>query len=135
MKLNRLFTIAGLLTVVLAGIAGCRGVPDGTKNQEVALNFLKNSPTYKFDGIGGSFYEIKLIETKAIENVDCVFTYEFSCAHPGYGDRSGFSHYYKVKITRHTATIIVTNGEVRSAFIDEVWDMQRQAYAPVESQP
>jgi len=118
------------LAVVLVVITGCQGVPDEAKSQEIALSFLESRPTYKLDGVAN----IKLVETKALGNNEWAFTYEFACLHPGYGDRSGFPLYPTGKLTKHTARIPVIKGEVRSAYIDEVWDMQRQAYFPAEGE-
>jgi hypothetical protein len=47
-------------------------------------------------------------------------TISFSCAQPGYGDRTG--EVLAQVITEHTARVVVSSGEVRSAIIDETWD-------------
>jgi hypothetical protein len=133
LKLKRLIVVS-LLTIILVLIPGCQGTPNEAESQKIALSFLENSPTYKFDGVGGSIGGIKLAETKTLSNDGWVFTYEFDCVYPGYGDRSGFPPFVPGKLTRHTAVIVITGGKVNSAFIDSVWDMQRQAYVEVEDQ-
>jgi len=120
-----------LITVALATVIGCQSAPpDEAKSEDIARSFLKNSPTFNFDGISGS---IKLVMTNGIGNDEWVLTYEFENAHPGYGDRSGFGP-IPGKTTRHTAEIVVVRGKVVPSYIDGKWDMKRQAYLDIEDQ-
>ncbi len=86
---------------------------------KIALAFLKNAPTYKFDGIPGT---IKVSETRILESfpVQYVVVVTFDCRQAGYGDRTGQS--LAQVITSHTATVRVVNGEVVSAVLDDEWD-------------
>ena len=88
-------------------------------SRELAEKFVRKSPTFVFDGIEGT---LKLAETlyPQIENA-WQFVFQFESAHPGYGDRTG--QMLAEVITPHEAVITVERGEVRSAVMDERWDM------------
>jgi len=51
---------------------------------DVAVHFLKNSPTYKFDGISET---LQVIDTKILESfpVQYIITIAFDSSHAGYG--------------------------------------------------
>jgi len=92
------------------------------ENQQIATDYLLNSPTLKFDVIEGS---VRLITPQALKYNDAwQFIYKFKCAHPGYGDRSG--EMLAQAVTPHTARIIVRRGEVTFAVIDEKWGIRGQ---------
>ena len=69
--LTLIIALAALLTMALAG-ASCTTTPPGTPiptdsqvqvpHQDTAEDFLKNSATFKFDGIEGSIMLIKAEE-------------------------------------------------------------------------
>ncbi|KXB00643.1 hypothetical protein AKJ41_03920 [candidate division MSBL1 archaeon SCGC-AAA259O05] len=107
-----------------------KGVVTEEESREIAKNFVKDSPTYKFDGS-----ELEYKETLYPEIVDSPYTwtflYEFKSAHSGYGDRSGEPLLQVV--TFHEAHITVENGEVTKAILDLKWDMIRQKM--VENEP
>jgi len=86
---------------------------------DVAMWFLMNSPTFKFDGIADS---ISVIDTRIMESypVQYVFVITFECGNAGYGDRTG--QMLAEVITPHEAVIKVVEGVVVSAVIDGVWD-------------
>ena len=90
---------------------------------EVAMDFLKNSPTYAFDGIPGT---ITVIDTLIMESypIQYVFIITFDSTHAGYGDRT--DQMLAQVITTHQAGIKVVNGEVTAAILDDVWDMINQ---------
>ena len=92
------------------------------ESEEIARNYLLNSPTFKFDGMKDS------LELAATYEATCPycweFVYQFQCRHAGYGDRTG--QMLAEVITPHTAEIIVELGEVISAITDEQWDMMGQ---------
>ena len=91
--------------------------------QQMAEEFIRNSPTFTFDGIAGS---ILLLETlyPDIENA-WQFVFEFGSFHAGYGNREG--QMLAEVITSHKALVTVENGEIKSAIIDSEWDMLEQA--------
>ncbi|MCW4013259.1 MAG: hypothetical protein NWF07_09755 [Candidatus Bathyarchaeota archaeon] len=87
--------------------------------EQLALDWLMAAPTFSFDGIEGS---MNIIDTAIAESypVQYFVTISFSCAQPGYGDRTG--EILAQVITDHTARVVVSSGEVRSAVIDDTWD-------------
>lgn len=87
--------------------------------EQLALDWLMAAPTFSFDGIEGSMV---IIDTAIAESypVQYFITISFTCAQPGYGDRTG--EVLAQVLTDHTARVVVNNGEVRSAVIDDVWD-------------
>jgi hypothetical protein len=94
-------------------------------------DFIKNSSTFKFDGIDGSLKLKKAEEYGPISVFrSMVFTCEFQTRHPGHGDRSGMM--LAQVITTHTAVIYVDVDieEVRIAACDETWDMMKDIKLP-----
>lgn len=89
---------------------------------DIAGIFVRNSPTFVFDGIMGT---LELAETlyPDIENA-WTFVFRFESAHDGYGDRTG--QILAQVITPHEAHITVENGEVVNALMDGKWDMLAQ---------
>lgn len=127
--------LVGALSGALAYALSQRGQDDGLtpvteeESREIAENYLRNSPTFTFDGIEETLW---LVETHAMFCPSCwVFEFEFQCHHAGYGDRSGQA--VNEVITCHTAWIGVQEGEVFQATMDEVWDMMNQEMIPSDS--
>ena len=86
----------------------------------IAVNYVKTSPTYSFDGVPESVVvkDMVVFESYPLQYGVVV---EFDCLHSGYGDREG-----KVLlqvITNHTARIRVSKGVVVYAVLDDYWDM------------
>ena len=93
---------------------------------QIAEQFVRNDPTFVFDGIGDS---LRLIDTVTLCCPSCwQLVFEFESAHSGYGDRSG--QVLLQVITPHKAVITVESGEVKSAIMDERWDMINQQLLP-----
>lgn len=91
-------------------------------SQKIAKEFLRVSPTFRFDGMEDT---LKLVKSRAREKPYCwEFSYEFRCRHAGYGDRSG--KILAQVITFHKAVIVVQKGEVIHAILDGKWDMLDQ---------
>ena len=92
--------------------------------EEIALNWLRDAPTYGFDGVDGS---MRIVDSYVAESYpeQYFITITFECSHAGYGDRTG--EILAQVITEHTAAIKVVNNEVESAVIDGVWDELTQA--------
>ncbi len=91
-------------------------------SQKIAVNFLRSSPTFTFDGIEDT---LKLVWIGAEETpYRWEFHYEFQSRQAGYGDRSGLI--LAQVITDHKAQIVVEQGEVVHAVLDGKWDMIRQ---------
>lgn len=90
----------------------------------VAMTFIKEGPTFRFDGVEDSVKVERILATGR------AYTWEvhvrFECLHSGYGDRTG-----KVilpVITSHLAKVVVERGRVVSAIIDDKWDELDQTY-------
>ncbi|HJH27572.1 MAG TPA: hypothetical protein C5S37_12615 [Methanophagales archaeon] len=95
---------------------------DQKKSREIAEEYLLNTLTFRFDGVEDS---LKLVETNTLECPYCwEFVFEFQCRHAGYGNRT--AQMLAQVITPHTARIIVEQGRVTSAIMDEKWDMLEQ---------
>ena len=93
--------------------------------EDVALEFIAGSPTFKWDGVEDS---LKVVETVKLGEDEWVVKIEFVCTHSGYGDRTG-----KVVLpvlTQHTAEVKVVKGIVVEAVIDGVWDELGQKPLP-----
>lgn len=134
MESKSLYILAIVLTsaLVLIGTAYAlaRGKSDSIKeSNKIAEKFVKNSPTYKFDG-----YDLKHIETLYPEIVDkpylWTFVFEFKSTHSGYGDRTG--EMVNEVITPHEAHITVDAGKVTTAVLDLKWDMIEQKMIETE---
>ena len=100
---------------------------------ETSVHFLKNSPTYKFDGIPES---INVLEASSMRPPapEWLVVIEFECRHAGYGDRTG--EVLAQVITPHTIIVIVKEGKVVKADIDDKWDeLNQREIVPTEIQP
>lgn len=84
---------------------------------ERALEFLRRSPTYRFDGIPES------VRVEGVERIGLTswrISIAFVCSHSGYGDRTG-----KVLLqvlTPHRIRIELERGVIVEAIVDEVWN-------------
>ena len=86
---------------------------------EIALEWLRNAPTFSFDGIEGSMKveEVVIAESYPIQYF---ITISFDCSHAGYGDRTG--EILAQVITSHKVRLTVVSEEVQGAVIDGEWD-------------
>ena len=93
------------------------------ESQQIAEAFVKSSPTFVFDGIEET---LELAETHppTVTLSGWQFVFEFDSRHAGYGDRIG--QVLAQVITPHQAVIVVEQGKVTHAVIDEKWDMLQQ---------
>jgi len=89
------------------------------ESQRIADEFIKNSPTFVFDGIEDT---LRLTDTLTARCPYCwVFIFEFDSRYAGYGDRTG--QVLAEVITPHQAAIAVEQLEITSAMIDGRWDV------------
>lgn len=89
------------------------------ENRKVAEDFVRNSPTFVFDGIEDT---LRLADTLRPRCPYCwVFIFEFDSEHAGYGDRTG--QMLTQVITSHEVSIAVAQLEITSAVMDDKWDM------------
>ena len=103
-----------------------------TAAREIAEDFIRNSSTFKFDGIEGSLKLIKDEPGYTSAYRSWSYTFEFQTLHPGHGDRTG--KILAQVITRHTASILVkleNNIIVISAVCDDAWNMLDEKELPV----
>ena len=98
------------------------------ESHKIAEEFLRNSPTFVFDGIEDTF---TLTNTLLLRCPYCwVFLFEFDSRHPGYADRTG--KVLAEVITPHRAVIAVEQLEITSAVMDDKWDMLRREWVGIE---
>lgn len=122
-----------ITSILILGIliVGCLQSTSQTYTKEEAVatakEFLANSPTYKWDGENMKVIEVQTLRYPYYWSV----TIEFQSRHGGYGDRTG--KIVTQVITPHTARIVVKEGKVISAILDEKWDeMRQETLAPGE---
>lgn len=121
-----LISVIAAMTLVIGACAtpgpGANDRITEAQARQIAQDFVRNSPTFAFDGIDDT---LQLVETiyPDMENT-WQFVLHFESRHAGYGDRTG--QMLAEVITPHVAVITVENGEVKSAVMDEKWDMISQ---------
>jgi hypothetical protein len=97
-------------------------------SQTIAEEFVINSSTFAFDGIRDT---LELTETLTARCPFCwSFVFEFDSRQAGYGNRTGMM--LAQVITHHRAVIAIEQHEIKSAIMDDKWDMLTQA--EIESQ-
>lgn len=89
--------------------------------REHATTFVRESPTYQFDGSNLTLVEEQILESDPIQYV---FTFTFLSASAGYGDRS--DQIVAQVLTDHVAHVIIVEGQIVSAILDGQWDMLTQ---------
>ncbi len=90
------------------------------ESRKTAENFVKTSPTFKFDG-----FDLKFEDFKTLRCPYCwEFIFSFSCRHPGYGNRTG--QILVQVITSHKISVVVKEGKIEKAIIDEKYDELKQ---------
>jgi hypothetical protein len=138
-KLITVFLATGLLLVSVSCAQESPAVPSEEvtqdKSRQIAEEFVKNSPTFVFDGIEESLvltntaaFSSKTIspanDQASPQKLGWVFTFEFDSRQAGYGDRTG--QVLAQVITHHVAEITVEELEVTTAVMDDQWDMKQQ---------
>jgi len=93
----------------------------GDEAKVIAGDWIKNAPTYSFDGS-----DLVLVDYRSAENYpeEHILTYNFTSSHGGYGNRTG--QMVTQVITSHTIEVTLYNSNVVSAVIDGVWDEREQ---------
>jgi hypothetical protein len=92
-----------------------------TQDQAISLTeqFIKNTPTYVYDGIAGSIK--KMTETSAENGMAWQLSYIFKCKHPGYGDRS--DQVLAEQVTEHSVQVTIRGCRIVTAVSDKNYDM------------
>ena len=103
-----------------------------TAGQKTAEEFIRNSSTFRYDGIEGSLKFIKDDPGYTSAFRSWMYTFEFQTRHPGHGDRTGqpLTEY----VTTHRATVMVKLGDgwkIVTAVCDNTWDMINEKDLPV----
>lgn len=92
------------------------------ESQRIAVAFILSSPTFTRDGREDT---LRLVATTALEQpFSWQFEYEFQCGTPGYGRMT--PRPAPIIITSHRAEIVVQEGKVISAVLDDKWNMLQQ---------
>lgn len=89
------------------------------QTQKIVEEWIKNQPTYKFDG-----QNLTLKDAKELANDFYRFLYDFETKHAGYGNRS--RQQLEEKVTSHLLEITAQNSRVLYALIDGRWDEVEQ---------
>ena len=90
---------------------------------KTSIYFLRNNPTFSFDGISGSIEVLDVIRYNSYP-VQYFITVGFKCGHEGFGDRTGEA--LPPAITPHSIVFTIENGNVIRAVIDDMWDEMNQ---------
>ena len=118
--------VAGLAVFIMAllALAACSSQGgDDEVDRRLAESFLRNSPTFRFDGLPDT---IRLRDRAAGDCETCaVYTFGFDSSHPGYGDRTDLP--LASVVTAHEAVISIEDGLVTAAQIDGLWDVITQS--------
>lgn len=119
-----LAAVAITLIVLLYGIGKFHGdIYTEGESRNIARTFVKNSATYQFDGFSLEYKDTLYPDIAGCENC-YTFVFGFESRHSGYGNRTG--QMLAQVITPHEAHVTVEDGRVRSANLDDKWDMVEQ---------
>ncbi len=111
-----------LAVATLLALAACSSDDGDEVDRRLAESFLRNSPTFRFDGLPDS---VQLMDWVGGDCDTCVaYTFGFESSHPGYGDRTDLP--LATNVTPHEAVISIEDGLVASAQIDSIWDVIAQ---------
>ena len=100
-----------------------KGMAAQEESEQVAREFVLNTPTYLFDGIEGSLTLVERFDAFCPYCWGYVFKYK--SAHAGYGDRSG--QVLAQVITEHEILVSTSGGAVDGATVDRQWDVVAQS--------
>lgn len=94
----------------------------------IAEDWIKNAPTYRFDGFDLKFESQEALETFPEQHL---LVYTFTSRQAGYGDRTG--QVLAQVLTPHRIEVTVSEKNVTSAIIDGKWDEVAQKPLQEES--
>lgn len=90
------------------------------ESKKIAENFVKNSPTYKFDGFGLKFESFQVMKCPSCWE----FVFSFQCRQVGYGDRT--DQILTQVITPHKIIVETVGDKITQTIIDEKYDELKQ---------
>jgi len=96
-------------------------MPDEKQLKVLAENWVREAPTYRYDGLDLQFVSYVQQESDPVRHV---LTYRFTGSHAGYGNRSDMVS--AQVITGHTIQVTILDRTVESAVIDGRWDEKGQ---------
>jgi hypothetical protein len=99
---------------------------------DTSLQFVENSPTYRWDGVEGSIHVVEAYKTRK-PNAVWEVVVAFTSANTGYGDRSDVI--VATVITDHVITVTVEGNRVTAAVIDESWDELGETEVIIDDTP
>ncbi len=102
----------------------------GDPIDKAVLDFIKNTATFKFDGIPGSISFTRTEESPISAYRSWQYNVTFQTAHPGHGDRSG--EILAQVITEHRAVVYYNLDEqkIGAAICDGEWDLMYDKELP-----
>ena len=122
-SVKRVGAALALAVAVLLSLAACSSDGGDEVDRRLAESFLRNSPTFRFDGLPES---VELIDRAGGDCETCVaYTFGFESSHPGYGDRTDLP--LASVVTAHEVVISLEDGLVTVAQIDSIWDVITQS--------
>ena len=126
-RLRHLPLLAVLLVLGGAAVAAyypLTGPVGSSASIRVAEEFVRNSPTFRFDGIDKTFELESSREIKYCPG--CYeYTFYFESKHPGVGDRTGIK--LRDIVSPHRVVVNLTyDTNVVMGVMDESWDIGRQ---------
>lgn len=89
--------------------------------EEKALEAVRNSPTFKWDGMEET---LRVVDSFKLDENTWIVVISFTCRHSGYGDRTG--KIVLQVLTEHKAEVKIVNGLVVELILDGVWDELNQ---------
>ncbi|WKT58169.1 hypothetical protein QVH35_01265 [Candidatus Nitrosotenuis chungbukensis] len=140
LKHKKFAITAAIIGVIAAGATGAYFIPAQTapttipptvqdieegKAVDIAQRFVRGeSPTFTFDGIADT---VDLVGVTAMPNPqEYEIVIQFTSAHGGFGNREG--QMLTQALTPHEMRILISEGSVISAVIDETWDELNNQY-------
>ncbi len=102
-------------------LAYSRNLTGDWNPEEIALEAVRKSPTFKYDGIEDT---LKVVGSFKPDENTWIVVVSFTCRHSGYGDRTG--KIVLQVLTEHKAKVKIVNGSVVELVLDNVWDELNQ---------
>lgn len=122
-SVKRVGAAMALAVAVLLSFVACSSDDGDEVDRRLAESYLRNTPTFRFDGLPES---VKLIDRAYGDCETCVeYTFGFESSHSGYGDRTDLP--LASVVTAHEAVISLEDGLVTVAQIDSIWDVITQS--------